>query len=110
MNKELLISKVKELIAAQSCYPELKTVAENYLKSVGTADEEKNFRELLEGAKNCKSGIDECIGFLKTDFAKQIYGDALPEVLKSAENAKAKGEDTCICGACQACKAIIDMK
>lgn len=108
MNKDLVKKKVEELIAAQSCFPELKKAGEDYLASIGKADENEKFEALIKGAEACKSPIDACIGFLKSDMGKQIYGASVDAVLKEAEDKKAQGEDTCICPACQACKAIIN--
>ncbi|MBQ2205067.1 MAG: molecular chaperone Hsp90 [Lachnospiraceae bacterium] len=109
MDKDLLVQKVKDLIAAQSCYPDLKKEAEDYLASIGKPDENEKLAILKESAKACKSPIDACIGFLESDMGKQIYGDKQPETLQFAKDKKAEGEDTCICGACQACKAIIEI-
>ena len=108
MNKEAIKEKVKEMISAQSCYPDLKKVGEDWLSSIGNTDEKEKFDILLESVKNCKSSIDACIAFLQSDIGKQIYGDSVGTVLKNAEDRKAQGEDTCICPACQACKAIIN--
>lgn len=107
MNKEKIVEEVKKLIAAPSCYPELRDTAKAWLDSNGKPDEKEKFDALVKGAKACKTDIDNCIVFLKSDMGKQIYGDKVDAVLKDAEDRKAAGEDTCVCGACQACKAII---
>ena len=108
MNKDLVKKKVEELVAAQSCYPELKKAGEEWLASIGKDNEKEKLDALLKGAEECKSPIDACIGFLKSDMGKQIYGASVDAVLKEAEDKKAQGEDTCICPACQACKAILN--
>ncbi len=107
MNKELVIQKVKELMAAPSCYPKLKEIAGEWLDSIGNANEKEKFDTLIKGVEECKSSIDSCIMFLNSDMGKQIYGDSCAAVLKDAEERKAKGEDTCVCAACQACKEIL---
>lgn len=107
MDKNKLVEKVKELVAAPSCYAELKDVANAWLDSVGKESENEKLEALVKGAEACKSPIDACIGFLKSDIGKQIYGDKVNAVLKDAEDKKASGEDTCICQACQACKEIL---
>ena len=107
MDKGLLIQKVKELIAAPSCYPELKEIAGEWLDHIGQPDESEKLSALVGNAEACKTGIDRCIEFLKSDMGKQIYGDKVEAVLKDAEDRKAHGEDTCVCAACQACKEIL---
>lgn len=108
MNKNLVIEKTKELVAAQSCFGELKDLANAWLNSIDKADEKEKFDKYIEYLKGSVSSIDSCIGFLKSDMGKQIYGDKITEVLNAAESAKKGGEDTCICPACQAGKAILN--
>ena len=107
MDKKVVVEKTKELIAAQSCYAELKDLANDWLNSVDKPDEAEKFNKYIEYLKGSVSPIDACIGFLKSDMGKQIYGDKIAAVLKGAEDAKAAGEDTCICPACQAGKVIL---
>ena len=109
MDRGKVIEKVKELIAAPSCNPELKEIAGEWLDSIGMPDETEKFNALLGNAEACKTPIDGCIEFLKSDMGKKIYGDKAETVLKDAENRKAAGEDTCICPACQACKEILKL-
>ena len=108
MNKEKIVEEVKKLIAAPSCFPELREAGEKYLSSIGKDNENECFDAIVKGAEACKSSIDACIAFLKSDMGKQIYGAQAEAVLKDAEDKKAAGEDTCICGACQACKHILE--
>ena len=49
------------------------------------------------------------IEFLKSDMGHQIYGDKTDETIAYANERKAAGEDTCICPACQASKAILEI-
>ncbi len=107
MNKELVLEKTKELIAAPSCYGELKELANNWINAIGKADENEKFDKYIEYLKGSVSPIDACISFLESDMGKQIYGDKSEETIKYAKDQKAKGEDTCICGACQAGKVIL---
>lgn len=107
MNKQLLIQKVKELIDARSCYPELREIAQEWLDSIDQSGENEKLQALIGNAEACKTDIDGCIAFLKSDMGKKIYGEQADAVLKNAEERKAAGEDTCICPACQACKEIL---
>ncbi len=107
MDKGKLIQKVKELIAAPSCDAELRDIAGEWLDNIGNPNEQEKLDALIGNAKACKTAIDPCIEFLKSDMGKQIYGDSRDAVLKDAEERKAAGEDTCVCAACQACKEIL---
>lgn len=107
MDKKIIIEKTKELVAAQRCFGELKDLANDWLNSIDKADETEKFNKYIEYLKGSVTPIDACIGFLKSDMGKQIYGDKITEVLKGAEEAKAGGEDTCVCPACQAGKVIL---
>ena len=107
MNKDIIISKTKELISAPSVFPELKQLAEDYLNAVGKADENEKFDKYIEYLKGSVSSIDACIGFLASDMGKQIYGDKRDEALKFAEDKKAAGEKVCTCPACQAGDVIL---
>ena len=64
MNKDVVLAKTKELIAAPSVFPELKKLAEDYVNSVGKADEKEKFDKYIEYLKGSVSSIDACIGFL----------------------------------------------
>ena len=108
MDKSFVIKKTKELVAANSCFGELRDLANDWLHSVDKADEKEKFDKYIEYLKGSVSSIDSCIGFLKSDIGKKVYGDKVTEVLNAAEAAKKGGEDTCICPACQAGKAIIN--
>ena len=108
MDKKLVIEKTKDLVAAQSCFGELKDLANAWLSSVDKPDEKEKFDKYIEYLKGSVSSIDACIEFLKSDFGKQVYGDKINEVLNAAETAKKGGENTCICPACQAGKAILE--
>lgn len=107
MDRKVIIEKVKELMEAPSCYPELKEIAGEWLDSLGGPREKESYNALIGNVEACKTSIDDCIKFLKSDMGKQIYGSNVDAVLKDAEERKAKGEDTCTCQACQACKAIL---
>ena len=109
MDKNKLIEEVKKLIAAPSCFPDFRKVAEDYLNSVGKPDEAEKLETLKKWAATCRTDIDPCIEFLKSDMGHQIYGDKTDETIAYANERKAAGEDTCICPACQASKAILEI-
>lgn len=109
MDKNKLVEEVKKLIAAPSCFPDFRKVAEDYLNSVGKPDESEKLETLKKWAAECRTDIDPCIEFLKSDMGHQIYGDKTDETIAYANERKAAGEDTCICPACQASKAILEI-
>ena len=109
MDKNLIVEEVKKIIAAPSCYAELKNACEDWINSIGKSDEDEKLNILKENMLDCKSSIDDCIMFLKSDMGKQIYGDKRDDVLNDAEKRKGEGEDTCVCAACQGCKKVLNM-
>ena len=109
MDKNLIKEEVKKIIAAPSCYAELKKAGEAWINSIGKDDEDEKLKVLKENLLDCKSSIDDCIAFLKSDMGKQIYGDKANDVLNIAEKRKSEGEDTCICDACQGCKRVLSL-
>ena len=60
MAKEEIVTKVKEVMNAPSCYSGLKKVCQSYLDAAGTADEEKASallkKELKEDVNSIKRG------------------------------------------------------
>ena len=106
-----LKAKVEAMMAAPSCCAELKEAAQNWLDTYddGEANQAAT-KALIQELEEDITSLDDCIAFFKSDAAKNVFGDALPEKLAAAEAAKAAGEDTCLCGACQLAKQILDQK
>ena len=107
MNKQEMISKVEELIAAPTVNPAVKAAAENYLaaKDAKTAD------ELIAALEKHVNSIDETLNFAKSDAGKKIFGEeAAANAVKLGEKVKADGGKYCFCPACQAGGAIYDNK
>ena len=97
-----LKAKVEALIAAPSCYEGLKKVAQDWLDTYNDgAKNQAPSKALIAALEECVTGIDDCIAFCASDTAKEIFGDAQPEMLAKAEAAKAAGETVCTCDACQ---------
>ena len=111
MAKSEVLVKVKELIAAQSCYSELKTIAQEYLAAVGTANEKAAGKKLIAELEEDVETIDEVMAFLNSERGAQILGkDAATPMLAQAKKVKAAGDKYCFCPACTAGKAILDMR
>ena len=106
MTKEALLKHVDAVIAAPSCYAELKKKAEAYRAAVGKADEKDAAKALLA---ELVQSIDAVIPFFASDKAKEIFGaDTAASLLAQANEVKAKGGDTCFCPACSNGKTILD--
>ena len=111
MAKSELLAKVNELIAAPTCCAELKTVAQEYLAAVGTANEKVAGKKLVAELEEDVETIDELMEFLSSEMGAQIIGkEAATSMLVQAKKVKAAGGKYCFCPACTAGKAILDMK
>ena len=57
------------------------------------------------------TSIDDLIAFAESEHGRQIFGEEkAATILKAAKEAKEKGEETCICEACQIAKVILANK
>lgn len=107
MNHNEVIEKVKELIAAPMCSPELRSAAEDYLKKQDKA----SIAPLLKLLDEKVSTIDETIAFAESDAGKKAFGEeTAAEMVKKGHEVKAAGGKYCFCPACQAGSAIYENK
>ena len=107
MTKSEIIAKVNELIAAPTCNPELKAVAENYIKAQDKAAAEK----LIKALETYVNSIDESMAFAESDMGKKIFGEEAAKTLaENCHKAKNSGEKFCICPACQVGSVIYENK
>ena len=107
MNKQEIIAKVNELIAAPTVCAPLKSAAEAYLKAQDKASADALVKALVENVNS----IDETIGFAESEMGKQIFGaEVAAGMAKTGHDLKAKGEKYCFCPACQAGGAIYENK
>lgn len=111
MAKSEVLVKVRELIAAPSCYSELKTIAQEYLAAVGTADEKAAGKKLIAELEEDVETIDDVMAFLNSEKAVEILGkETVAAMLEQGKKVKAAGGKYCFCPACVAGKALLDMK
>ena len=112
--KEQIIAKVKEAIEAPSCCAGLKAAGEKYLQAVeaneGSAEAKEAAKELVAELEADVNPIEDSIAFFESDMGKQVFGDQRDGMVASFKEAQAAGEDTCLCPACQAGKALLGMK
>lgn len=107
MNKQEIIAKVNELVAAPTVCAPLKAAAENYLK----AQDKASADALVKTLEETVSTIDETIGFAESDAGKKIFGEeAAASMAKKGREFKASGEKYCFCPACQAGSMIYENK
>lgn len=109
MDKNQVIEKAKEVIAAPSCCAELKEAAQNWIDAVGTDGEKKAAEVLIAELKEDVMPIDPTIEFFGSDAAAGIFGaEKAAELEAHAKEVKAAGGEYCDCPACSAGKAILD--
>ena len=108
LSREEVIAEIKKLREAPSVYAGLKEKAEHFLRAAGTAEEHASFHKLVEELKGDVLTIDQVIGFMDSPEGVKVFGEKkAQELAAAAKKAKEQGEDTCICPACQAGKAIL---
>lgn len=103
--------KVKELMAAPSCYSGLKEVCQKWLDSVGTDAEAEAAKTLVEALDECITPIDGLIAFAESEAGTGYFGEEKAKQLAShGKEIKAKGAKYCDCAACAACEALLEQK
>ncbi|MBO6209777.1 MAG: heat-shock protein Hsp90 [Schwartzia sp.] len=111
MTKTDIIEKVKDLIAAPSCYAPLKALAEEWLKAVDTADEKEMSKKLVAELEKDVQKAADCLAFFDSEAGRKAVGEEF--ATKMAMHFKelvAAGEVWCDCPACKAGRAILDNK
>ena len=109
MNKQELIETTKTLIAAPSCCPPLKAVAQAWLDAVGTDGEKAAAEAFLKELKEDVCTIDDVIPFFESPRAVQYFGEEkAKELAAAARKTKADGGKWCICAACAAGAKLIE--
>lgn len=109
--KEYVVSKVKDLIAAPSCYEGLRAVAQEWLEALGTVNERAMSKKLLTAIEECITPIDALVSFAHSEQAREIFGaEGVKKFAAHADELKASGAKYCDCAACAAGLAILDQK
>ena len=106
-----MIEKVNALIAAPSCCAELRAVAEEWLKAVGTEGEKEASAKLIAELEEDVCTLDDVITFFESEDAVRFFGaEGAKEKADAAKQAKADGGIYCLCPACQAGASILAEK
>ena len=109
--KKFIEERTQEILKAPSCCPELKEMAQKWLDAENTADEEKVTKDYLQELSEDVLSIDDLIGFASSEHGEQVFGaEQAKAMVSQAKAAKENGAKYCICPACTAGGAILDMK
>jgi len=108
MTREALKQEVERFLEAYSLCPEGKAAAQAYLEAFGTEHEQEKAKALIQEIKEDITSIDDLIAFAESEAGKTVFGEeGAKNTAAAAKEAKAKGEDTCICPACQSGKILL---
>ena len=108
MTREALKQEVERFLEAYSLCPEGKAAAQAYLEAFGTEHEQEKAKALIQEIKEDITSIDDLIALAESEAGKAIFvEEGAKNTAAAAKEAKAKGEDTCICPACQSGKILL---
>ena len=111
MATDFIVAKVKEMMAAPSCYAGLKAKAQAWLDARGTAKESAAAKELAAEIEASITPIDGLVAFAHSDHAKEIFGEeGAKKFAVHADELKKSGAKYCDCGACTPGLAILEHK
>ena len=111
MANQMMLDKIREMMAAPSCCEELKEAAQVYLDAVDTKEQKKAAARLIEELNEDVSTIEEVIAFFGSDVAKGIFGpEQAVKMLAHAKDVRSAGGKYCDCAACTKGKEILDQK
>lgn len=90
--RDFIVEKVKEVLAAPSCCPELKDAAQKYLAALDTADEKAAGKILIAELEEDVQSIDDTLAFFCSDAAKEIFGaETAANMAETREKLKRQG-------------------
>ena len=109
--KAALKEQVTLLMNADTCCPEAKAIAEDWLAALGTEKELAATKALLAELEEDIMPIDQLITFAQSEEAIQVFGAEMSkEVAAHGKEIKAAGALYCDCPACAAAEAILAHK
>ena len=111
MTKAEIVEKVKDLVAAPSCYGPLKALAEEWLKAQGTAAEKEMSRKLVAELEADVQTAEDSLHFFASETGRKIFGaEAAAKMAAHFKELAASGGKWCDCPACAPGRAILDNK
>jgi len=109
--RDFIVEKVKEVLAAPSCCPELKEAAQKYLDALDTEDEKAAGKLLIAELEEDVQDIDTVLAFFSSEEGKAYFGEkTAADMAETAKKVKAAGGKICFCPACMAGQAILEKK
>lgn len=111
MTKEDIVAKVKEMIAAPTCHPDLKAEGQAWLYELGKDSELQAAQNLIEEIKIDITPIDKLVAFVHSEDAVKLFGEEKAKNFAAhADELKASGAKYCDCGACKPALEILQNK
>ena len=102
MDKNAMIAKVKEVVAAGSCCAELKAAGQAWLDAVGTPKQKEAAEKLVRELKEDVQSLDATMDFLKSQAAVDFLdAETVARMTEQGKKVKAAGGKYCFCPACQ---------
>lgn len=99
---------VRELVSAESCYPPLRELGEEWLAAVGTDRESDLSAKLIAALEEDVNTIDDSLSFFASEAGMRHFGkEKAEEMIAAFTEAKANGSRYCLCPACSAGAAIL---
>ena len=109
MTKAELAEKVKDLTNAPSCYPALKALAEEWLKTQDTAEKKTISAKLIAELEEDVQTAEDTLSFFESDFGREKVGAEFADRMAAHfKETIAAGGKWCDCPACACCVKIID--
>lgn len=109
--KTFIKEQAEALINADSCCPEAKAAAKNFLAALDTDKEQEAVKALIAEMEEDIMPIDQLIDFAQSDAAIEVFGAEMAKAAAAhGKEIKAAGAVYCDCPACVAAAAILEKK
>ena len=96
-----VVHKTQELIKTPTCCQELKEMAEQWLKSVGSENEALMTQQYMAELKEDLMPIDNLIAFASSKDGQIYFGESkAKEIVRHSQEIQAQGAQYCDCPAC----------
>lgn len=111
MTKDDIAVKVKEMIAAPSCWSDLKAAGSAWLYELGKDGEQHAAQNLIAEIEEDITPIDGLVAFAHSPRAVEYFGEeGAKNFATHADELKASGAKYCDCGACKPAIEILQNK
>ncbi len=103
--------KTDDLLAADSCCPEAREAAENWLNAIGTEEEAEMTKRYIDALEESVMPVDDLLELCESEVGISAFGEEeARDMAAHAMGIKAEGGEYCDCPACVAALAILDRK